>query len=418
MAAVTPVAGGVRAMTWRPNRRSVAVAMALLATLAIVALLMPGSGGAHSSASTPAATASTTTSPVPAAAVAHSAIPLFAFYYIWFDPSSWDRAKIDYPQLGRYSSDDPRVMRQQIQWAESAGIDGFIVSWKDTAINDRRLRLLMTVAQQMNFKLALIYQGLDFNRDPLPVSEVAADFRTFSKDYAPDPVFYRIGGKPLTIWSGTWAYTHAQVAQVTNPVRGSMLVLNTEKSTDGYHRVSDVTDGDAYYWSSVNPATNQGYGAKLSAMSSAVHADGKYWIAPFAPGFDARLVGGSSTVDRANGQTLRTEYAAALRSSPDMLGLISWNEFSENTYTEPSVKFGTLYLDTIRELRTTPVPQPTSAADSSGDAAGPSSGSGTSGPWPGVMLIAFPLVLIALVALLARHQRLHALGKPHGSQSL
>jgi hypothetical protein len=404
-------------MTWRPTRRNLAVAMALMAILAIAVMAMPKPGGAHSPASVPAANASATAIPAPTRAGARSAIPLFAFYYIWFDPSSWDRAKIDYPQLGHYSSDDPRVMRQQIQWAQSAGIDGFIVSWKDTAINDRRLRLLMTVAQQLNFKLAMIYQGLDFNRDPLPVSEVAADFLTFSKDYAPDPVFYRIGGKPLTIWSGTWAYTHAQVAQVTGPVRGSMLVLNTEKSTDGYHRISDLTDGDAYYWSSVNPASNQGYGAKLTAMSNAIHADRKYWIAPFAPGFDARLVGGSSTVDRANGQTLRTEYAAALHSSPDMLGLISWNEFSENTYIEPSQKYGTLYLDTLRELRMTPVPQPTSAADSSGDPVGPTSGGGSAGSWPGLMLIAFPVVLVALVALLKRYQRLQTLAKRHTSRT-
>src|SRR5262249_46745252 len=158
--------------------------MALMAILAIAVTLMPKRGDAHSAASVPAAKASATASPAPTPAGARSGIPLFAFYYIWFDPSSWDRAKIDYPQLGHYSSDDPRVMRQQIQWAESAGIDGFIVSWKDTAINDRRLRLLMTVAQQLNFKLAMIYQGLDFNRDPLPVSDVAADFLTFSKNYA------------------------------------------------------------------------------------------------------------------------------------------------------------------------------------------------------------------------------------------
>ena len=70
----------------------------------------------------------------------------------------------------------------------------------------------------------------------------------------------------------------------------------------------------------------------------------------FAPGFDARLVGGKSTVDRKDGETLRAEYAAAVNSSPDLLGLISWNEFSENSYVEPSQKFGTRYLDVLREL--------------------------------------------------------------------
>ena len=66
--------------------------------------------------------------------------PLFAYYYIWFNPTSWNRAKIDYPLLGRYSSDERDVMRQHIEWAKQAGIDGFIVSWKSTPALNRRLR--------------------------------------------------------------------------------------------------------------------------------------------------------------------------------------------------------------------------------------------------------------------------------------
>ena len=364
-------------------------------------------------------------------------VPLFAFYYIWFDPSSWDRAKIDYPVLGRYSSDDPRVMAQQIQWAKSAGIDGFIVSWKDTTTNDRRLRLLMDVAGKADFKLAMIYQGLDFNRNPLPAAQVATDLQTFRDQFASDPVFYRLGGKPLTIWSGTWAFSHADVARATEPVRGSIRVLNTEKSLTDYQRIADVTDGDAYYWSSVNPDTNPNYGTKLNAMSQAIRADGKYWIAPFAPGFDARLVGGTSTVDRRDGQTLRTEYAAAVGSSPDVLGLISWNEFSENSYVEPSQKFGHHYLDVLRQLRSTPVPPPTggsrppsgppSSAGPDGDpgagaAMGPDSSdsppraAADASPgayWSTALLVGFPVGLAVVVGLLsARRRRRAAMGGP------
>jgi len=80
-----------------------------------------------------------------------------------------------------------------------------------------------------------------------------------------------------------------------------MLVLATERNVDGYRRVSDVTDGDAYSWSSVNPWTNSYYVEKLADMAAAVHADGKYWMAPFASGFDARLVGGTRDVARRDG---------------------------------------------------------------------------------------------------------------------
>lgn len=323
-----------------------------------------------------------------------SPTPLLAYYYLWYNHGSWNRAKTDYPMIGRYSSGDASIMRRQIEEARSAGIDGFIVSWKDTSINDRRLRLLMSVASQEHFKLAMIYQGLDFFRRPLPVDEVAADFTTFCDKYASDPVFFRLGGKPLTIWSGTWAFSAAAVAQVTSAVRRKILVLSTEKSVPGFQRIADVTDGDAYYWSSVNPATYPGYPAKLSRMSKAIHHDGKYWIAPFAPGFDARLVGGTKIVSRDNGQTLRDEYAAAVRSSPDVLGLISWNEFSENSYVEPSVRYRSQSLDVLRQLRGTSVPASPSgpaAPSDNGDAAAPAAGA-----WPSVLRASgFALALIA-----------------------
>src|SRR3954471_6171497 len=261
------------------------------AALVVLVLSAPLAGATPRAALRPAAApavgaavgAVTAGGPRAAVAADRSPVPLLAFYYSWFDTTSWRRAKNDYPELGRYTSDDPAVMRQQVKWAKAAGITGFIVSWKDTPTNDRRLALLMQVARAEKFKLAMIYQGLDFQRRPLPIQQVAADLRYFEITYAPDRVFLRLGDKPLTVWSGTWAYSHAEVARAVGPVRDSMLVLNTEKNLDGYLRLADVTDGDAYYWSSVNPETNENYAGKLAELSRAIHARDGYWMAPFAP---------------------------------------------------------------------------------------------------------------------------------------
>jgi hypothetical protein len=288
--------------------------------------------------------------PTPAPAVQRRA-PLLAYYYQWFQPSSWQRAKSDYPRLGRYSSDDASVIRTHIAWARSAGIDGFVVSWKSSAVNNRRLELLLTQARAQDFKVAVIYQGLDFHRRPLAAARVAADFRLLRDRYARDPAFFRLGGKPLTVFSGTWEYRTVDIARITAPVRSRLIVLGTEKSPAGCRRLAGVTDGDAYYWSSVNPGTNDRHETKLRAMAEAVHGAGGYWMAPFAPGFDARKVGGTKAVSRDGGRTLRTEYAVAAASGPDVLGLISWNEFSENSHVEPSVEHGTQSLDELRRLR-------------------------------------------------------------------
>ena len=307
------------------------------------------------------------------AAGAPGQTPVFCYYYIWFDPPSWNRAKIDYPALGRYSSSDAVVMRRQIEEAQAAGITAFLVSWKGTAAQNARLEQLAALAAELHFKLGLVYEGLNFARQPLPASEVAGDLQWFARTFAADPVFdIGVGGfdRPLIVWSGSWAFSTADIAEVVRPVRSRVIVLASAKNTADYLRVAPLVDGDAYYWSSVNPATMSGYGQKLHAMSQSVHAHGGLWIAPSAPGFDARLIGGTSVVPRNGGATLRTEFNTALSSQPDAVGLISWNEFSENTYIEPSMRYGRTYLDLTAQLINARAPVPATAVDSSGGGSG------------------------------------------------
>ncbi len=298
----------------------------------------------------------TQTAPAATAVAAGAPIPLFAYYYIWFDPTSWDKNKLDYPLLGRYSSDDPAVMRQHIEWAKDAGIQAFIVSWKSTDKLNRRLDQLVRIAQSENFKLAIIYQGLDQQREPIPASQVAEDLDYFTAHYLGNPVF-DIYGKPLVIWSGTWKFSTQDIADVTQGRRDKLLILASDRDAAGIQRLSGLIDGDAYYFSSVNPETFPNYQAKLNAMSKAVHDQKGLWIAPAAPGFDARAIGGTTVVDRKDGTTLQAEMNAAWQSSPDAVGLISWNEFTENSYLEPSEKYGHEYLDLLGAIGKAPVPE-------------------------------------------------------------
>ncbi len=324
----------------RPARPLLAIAAALVvaAGTAATALGQPGS-----------------VQPTEPHAAATSPAPLLAYYYIWYDVPSWDRVKRDFPSLGHYSSDDPSVMRQHIRWAKAAGITGFIVSWKSSLTLDRRLELLIQVATEEHFTLAIIYQGLDFDRLPLEPARVHADLLYFEEHYASNPVF-KIFEKPLVIFSGTWMFSDLEVQSVTQDLRAGLLILASERNVNGYQRLEHLVDGDAYYWSSVNPNTYPGYEAKLNSMAEAVHATGGLWIAPAAPGFDATLLGGPTVVERSDGATLRRELNAAAGSSPDAIGLISWNEFSENSHVEPSENYGDRYLQVLSDIGELPSP--------------------------------------------------------------
>ena len=282
-------------------------------------------------------------------------MPLLAYYYIWFDTDSWKRAKADQPVLGPYSSDDPSVMRQHVEWAKAAGIDGFIVSWKSTALLDRRLEQLVSIADSLDFKLVVIYQALDFEREPLGIEIIAEDLDHFIAEYARHPAF-DLWDKPVVIWSGTWRFTKAEIEDVAGIRRDRLLILGSERNLEGVARLTGSLDGNAYYWASVNPASNGRHEEKLRLMGEAVHDAGGRWIAPAAPGFDARLLGGSSVVPRDDGATLALEVDAAVRSLPDAVGLISWNEFSENTHIEPSRLHGDRSLQLLAEWHELPPP--------------------------------------------------------------
>jgi hypothetical protein len=300
-------------------------------------------------------------------------IPVLAYYYIWFNPTSWNRAKNDYPLVGRYSSDDVTVMREQVALAKRSGLTGFIVSWKDTPVLNRRLAALTTVAAVAGFKLGIVFEGRDFHGNPLPMKEVRRSFRYLATHYAADPVFH-LFGQPLVMWSGTWAYSRNQLASVTGAYGSRLAIVASEKQVAAYESVAGLFRGNSYYWSSVDPQHTPGYAKKLDQFSTAVHQRGGLWIAPAAPGFDAKLVGGTRHIARRGGQTLRLEMNTAMDSSPDAIGLISWNEYSENSEVEPSRANGTEALRVIASVEhaTPPAIADFNSSGPSGFHAGPS----------------------------------------------
>jgi LPXTG-motif cell wall-anchored protein len=294
-------------------------------------------------------------------------------------------------------------MRRHVKMAKAAGIDGFLVSWKHTPQLDRRLRKLTSVARLENFKLGIVYQGLDFARKPLPLSTVRADLQLFIRQFAADPEF-DLFGKPVVVWTGSYLYSRREIDQTVGDLRRNVAILSSAKNIKDYEEAAPVLDGDAYYWSSGDPHRVT-YREKLVAMGQAVHARQGLWIAPAAPGYDTRAtLGGSRVIDRRNGETLRAALVAGMSSKPDALGVISWNEFSENTYIEPSEKYGGRYLSVLAEVLGGKAELPSKDAPSG---VGDSSGEGHRGPmaWQSVLTLGGLIAILSLWALLARRRK-------------
>jgi hypothetical protein len=314
--------------------------------------------------------------PSPAATVP---VPVYAYLYQWFTPFSWNRAKQDLPLAGKYSSDDAHVLRQQVKQATRAGINGFLTSWKSTPALNRRLDMLISIAHSERFDLGVVYEALDFNRHPLPVSTVKSDmvYLVTSRGAQMKSSYF---GRPLIIWTGTDQYSTSDVAAVRSALGNRAYLLAASKSVAGYERVANHVDGEAYYWSSADPNSPATL-TKLTAMSKSAHAHHALWIAPASPGFDGRSLGGTRVIGRNNGQTLIRSLDNTFATSPDAVGVISWNEWSENTYIEPGQMYGDEELLALQNyLRNQG--RDVAGIDGASDSSSPGTGSsGWTGAW-------------------------------------
>ncbi|TAL07957.1 MAG: hypothetical protein EPO00_08065 [Chloroflexota bacterium] len=349
---------------------------------------------------------------------------VLAYYYIWFDTPSWERAKTDLPILGKYDSADPAVIAQHVAWAKAAGIDALIVSWKHEPRLDAPLEALVEASRAAGLRLVLLYQGLDFDRNPIDPGRITDDLAWFMEHYGKDPVF-DVFGPPAIILSGTPSFDRTAIKsfRTTLDQAGPALLLGSEREAENYAALADLLDGDAYYWSSVDPSRDRNYQVRLQALADVIRADAGLWLAPVAPGFDARLIGGTRVIDRADGATFRIEWQTALTTQPDGLAIISWNEFSENSQIEPSATYGSRYLEVTADLVRTTLERP-AATDPASATLAPSSPepTATAGPTaapvavvsdPGkattpariVALFAGLLVLIPIIFLAVRARR-------------
>ena len=247
--------------------------------------------------------------------------------------ASWTHTKSDLPTLGPYDSTDPAVIAQHVAWAKASGVDAFIASWKNTPQLDKALAELVAECHRQGLKLVLIYEGLDVNRNPIPVATVGADMAWFLQTTtAPIPSSTCSASRRS---SGRAAGSSRTPQIAGGPSRRSAprpsCCCSAPKRTAPPTRLEPAC-------STATPttgprATRSRRPATRSAstdLAAAVHADAR----AVARAGDGRLrrpsTAGRRVVDRRDGATLTAAWADASRPRPDGIAVISWNEFTES----------------------------------------------------------------------------------------
>ena len=258
-----------------------------------------------------------------------------AFYFPWFD-EGWvgNQAMSHYtPVLGQYDQNDPAVIAQHMAWAKAAGIDAFICMWRgidggsgisastfgaNQYNTDTKFPHLLDIALQYGIKITAYYEVEGYTNPT--AGEIATEFAYFAANYWDHPAWLKVGGKPVMFAYGPGDATGC-----------ARYASATSNYTTAY--VSLIYTGSP----AVTPPAQHSFSA-----AHAVSVGNSYTILP------GWWLGSSGTpVTVRSLATWTADVAAMVASGKDWHLIISWNEWGEGSIIEPTVEFGTDYLDAL-----------------------------------------------------------------------
>jgi len=336
----------------------------------------------HTPTATPTATAPPTATRTPKPSPTSSPTPrprlcppaVLANYLPWYDPGTWDTgctSDADRPRDGVYSSDEGAVIARHIAQAQAAGLDGFAVHWfAPDNRTDRNLRQVLDRAPEG------FYATVTFLHHLLPGVKqqgVIDALRYVINEHSRHPRFFRVGGKPVLLFSDMYRVPNANGDRPASDTEVSMAIANwtaIRQAVDPDHNTWWIAEGlkadylsvfDGLYVYKIDHACCPNSYKSASRWAGWVRdwaarsGQPKLWMATVMPGWDdlhsaqthcadLRVSSDPFARDRADGAYYQRTWEAALASQPDLILVHSFNEWVEGSYIEPSVRFGDRYL--------------------------------------------------------------------------
>lgn len=285
---------------------------------------------------------------------------VWAFYLsFWAGEGTWawqESVLDDTPSIGLYNSKLPQVAATHIEQAKSAGLSAFIVSWfgiDETVTTTPALINLLDRAHEHDFKIGVavdIYVG-DFHRT---YAEIARSMRWLMDEAIHHPAYLYYADKPVILFAFQhlagfgnrfWRDLRAEF----DPTYQTIWLAEGLSACCLYDGAMDGMYAFNMAWANGN---KNFYIAERNLMTA---FGGTVYLPSISPGWDENKIARAtnrpnptSPRDRADGQFLADAWDAALATDSDVVLVVSWNEFVENSHIEPSIVYGTQSLDILR----------------------------------------------------------------------
>jgi glycoprotein endo-alpha-1,2-mannosidase len=251
------------------------------------------------------------------------------FYYPWYSTpvrdGRWAHWYVErdgtallatqyYPARGLYSSSNARIVAAQMREIRAAGVGTVVVSWWGQASPEaERLPLVTAAARRHGLEVAIHLEPYG-GRTPATTAEDIESLRAVGFQ---DFYVYDADRDLASAWSEALAGIHEV------RVFGHTTLVGRAKAAgfDGLYTYDVVT------WK----------GAVFRRLCTQARRAGLLCAPSVGPGYDARLATRHEVVrPRLHGATYDRMWRSALRASPEVVTITSYNEWQEGTQIEPA----------------------------------------------------------------------------------
>lgn len=277
-------------------------------------------------------------------------------------------ASYDLPLTGPYDSSDETLLEYQVLLMHLSGIDGVIVDWYgmedfwDYAVLNASTLKLFDHIKKAGLRFAICYEDQSImhmvDNKHLAVKDAydhgQAVMRYMQETWFRDETYLKVLDRPVLFTFGPQYFKNAADWDKLFSV---LDVAPAFITLDGHTESA----GLASYpwppmWAGKDGVLDQD--ALTSYLTSfykeAARRD--YVVAGAFPGFkdiykDAGVSTEARYLDPLDGETFRLTMQMALDQNPDVIQLITWNDYGESTSIEPTEEWGYRYLEMVQEVR-------------------------------------------------------------------
>jgi hypothetical protein len=299
--------------------------------------------------------------------------PAVSGYWGWhwtmdhFDPTQVDEngrpqiASHYTPLTGPYDSSDEAVLEYQVMLMKLSGVDGVIVDWygtadfNDYAANNRATHQLFKYTQRAGLKFAICYEDRTvkamvdagvLTTHEEAVQQGVADMQHLQEHWFSDPTYLTYNSQPVLLVFGP-IYFRSSSDWETMLSDVALITLDNHRVSNGLttYPWPPMMGGITYNHAAIEAYLNNFY--RIAQRSD-------YVVGGAFPAFhdiyeQAGVESSYGYLDAEDGDTFRLTLGMALEQNPDMIQLITWNDYGEGTIIEPTEETGYQYLEILQE---------------------------------------------------------------------